>query len=137
MNNFTKYASRLNPARFRTVQNYRSVFLTSSSSTSSWNVENPRSHLYRGCTAARRCWPRDDSAETPSLRNSRQQPIPRMYTPVPACPPFLFLATLDLLSLWRRAAAGPTLSGRPGNDAQLHREPPFAIDAVFFFYRTR
>lgn len=39
-----------------------------------------------------------------------------------------------LLSLWRRAVAGPALCGRPGNRAQLHRELSFIIDALFYFF---
>lgn len=51
------------------------------------------------------------------------------YTPLrPPTPP---LRNPRLLSLWKRASAGPALSGRPGNGAQLHREPLLAIDAVF------
>jgi len=48
----------------------------------------------------------------------------------PLRPPTPPLRNPRLLSLWKRA--GPALSGRPGNGAQLHREPPLAIDAVFY-----
>jgi hypothetical protein len=41
------------------------------------------------------------------------------------------LGPTRLLALWRRAVAGPALSGCPGNRAQLHGESSLIIDTVF------
>lgn len=117
------YTAKLSPALLRRFSRDRGHGV--------WKT--PRSHLCRGYTAAPRCWSRDDSAETPSLRNFRQRPIPQMHTLAPTHPSFLQLSPPLSIEITAAVApaAGPALFGCPGNGAQLYCKPPLAIGAVF------